>query len=386
MINIHITKPWKTYAVIAVAWQLLMTLLGIFLAHTVSDHAVASPLNHMAQWDGGWFMSIISGNGYAVNGAAPVFYPLFPLAVDALQILSLHVLSVTGAALIVNTLALWVALVGLARIAETFVDAKYIWLVVALFLTSPAAIFMHFLYAEALFCALAFWAYAFALRRQWLPMVLLLSLLMIVKIPALLIVGLCGLEYLRAHDWSIKKAFNKQLFWFGLMPVGFICYGIYLQQIRGDFLAMFHGYHYNNDWTYQVFNPNIILPILRACKESILLLIGRVGDYSAALVNSFLPFVGLVLLSLASLYALYRRGKFLPLGIAGLASIVFFTINSNAVSVHRYLLACFILYLVPVLLAQTYKRYASLLLPVLYVGSVLQAVLFTLFLSGHFAG
>jgi len=93
-----------------------------------------------------------------------------------------------------------------------------------------------------------------------------------------------------------------------------------------------------------------------------------------------------VLLGLASLYAIYRRGKFLPLGIAGLVSIIFFTINSNVISVHRYLLACFILYLVPVVLAEVYKRYSNLLFGALFVSSILQVVLFILFLSGHFAG
>ena len=38
------------------------------------------------------------------------------------------------------------------------------------FRSAPAAFFLHSFYSEAVFCALGFWAYLFALRRQWLWM------------------------------------------------------------------------------------------------------------------------------------------------------------------------------------------------------------------------
>ena len=380
---------WVRALAVAVGWQLLMTLIGFLLDQRYSpDASHITALSHTTNWDGGWFLSIISGDGYRVNGAAPVFYPLFPVAVNTVLFLSFHLLSVTAASLIVNTLATWLAIVALVRITGLVTDKRYGWLAAALFLTSPAAIFLHFLYAEAIFCALAFWAYLFALRRRWVFMAICLSLLAIVKIPAILVILLCGLEFLRAHGWSLRKSTNKNTLSFAIVPIGFLGYGLYLQKIRGDFLGMLHGYHLTNDWAYHVFNPNFVVPIFEAGKTSVLLLLGRVSDDGLAFVNSLLPFAGLALLALTSLYAImYVRGKMLPLGIAGLASIVFFSINSNVVSVHRYLLPCLILYLVPVVLVTKYKKYAlPLVFAVMAAGCLIQAILYSFFVSARFAG
>lgn len=389
-ITINWRSVWARALLLALGWQLLMTLIGIALEYkfTNLDPASLTPLSHMLHWDGGWFSTIIAENAYVTSPAAPVFYPLFPLAVIVVQTLSFHLLSLTAAALVVNVLATWLAVVALARIAERFNAPRHKWLAVALFLTAPTAIFLHFVYAEAIFCALAFWAYLFALRRQWLPMAAALSLLMIVKIPALLVIGLCGLEFLRAHDWSLKKIRNKNLLVFGIVPLGFIAYGLYLQNIRGDFLAMLHGYELTTDWTYHVFNPNFLLPIIDALKTVVLALLGRAADYPGfVFIGAVLPMAGLALVGLTSLYAIFRvKGKGVPLGIAGVASIVLFTMNSNVVSVHRYVLPCLVLYLVPVLFLQKYPRFYRWVYPVIAVGFGLQLILFWFFVSGRFAG
>ena len=77
------------------------------------------------------------------------------------------------------------------------------------------------------------------------------------RLPSILFVALCGLEYLRAYTWNIKQAINKKFLWFLLAPLGLIVYVLYLAVVRGDFFAMLHAYSTTNDWTYQVFNPNI---------------------------------------------------------------------------------------------------------------------------------
>lgn len=92
----------------------------------------------------------------------------------------------------------------------------------------------------------------------------ILALLTAARLPSLLIIGLCALEYLRSYGWSIKKAFNKHLLWFLLAPLGFIAYALYLYILHGNALGMFSAYDATTDWAYQVFNPNIIETIARA--------------------------------------------------------------------------------------------------------------------------
>ena len=209
---------------------------------------------------------------------------------------------------------------------------------------------MHTFYSEALFIALAFWAYAFALERKWWAVGVLLAALTATRLPSLLFVALCGLEFLRVYDWNIKKVLNKNILWFLLAPIGFIAYGLYLLVVRGDFLAMFHAYTATNDWTYHHFNLNIFATLY----ETVIFIISSIASLRPtyeAFINYGLPLASLALVLASSVYILYRlRSRGIPLFIFGILSLVMFTVNSNVVSVHRYALACICLYIAVALL------------------------------------
>ncbi|XVV06250.1 hypothetical protein ACQPW3_13025 [Actinosynnema sp. CA-248983] len=90
----------------------------------------------------------------------------------------------------VNVLASWLAVVALSRIAWHFVTGKALRrLAPGLLLSAPSACFLHVMHSEALFCAIAFWAYLFAMRRRWVPMGLLLVPPTASRITAVLFVG-----------------------------------------------------------------------------------------------------------------------------------------------------------------------------------------------------
>ncbi len=383
-----VASPWIQCLGVTAVLQLATFFTGVFFNHTFAYNVASAQdiLSHTSYWDGGWFSGITFGHAYSTNSAAAVFYPLFPMAVNAVHFLGQGHIPYLAAGLIVNVLATWFAIVALLKITEQFVGEKYRWWGVALFVTSPAAMFMHQFYAEAIFCALAFWAYLFALRRQWLWMAISLALLTAVKLPAVLVIGLCSLEFMRAYDWKPRKIIRPQALYFLISPLGFFAYGLYMLHLRHDFLAMFHGYHATTDWSYHVFNPDFVWTILRAAHGTLLFIMGR-GDLAKNLVNAALPFTGLFLLGLVSLYAIvYLRGKTLPLAIASLVSIAFFTINSNVISVHRYLLPSVALYVIPAMLIKKFPKYTFVAYIAVYAGAILQTTLMSLFISGHFAG
>ena len=336
--------------VIAIVWQLVMTVIGGILAHK-------GFLGHMTLWDGGWYLNIINEH-YRINPASPAFYPLFPLVIDTLAITTFHIFSYPLIGLFVNTIALGFAIAALLAIAKHFnIKAHARYICVALFLLSPAAFFLHQFYGEAIFAALSFWAYAFALQRKWLYVGILLAFLTASRLPSLLFIGLCGLEYLRAYDWKIKKALNPKVLYFLLAPIGFIAYGLYLLVVRGDFFAMFSAYKATDDWIYQSFNPNFLYPIARGCYQILLAFTGRLPFTSELLVNVAIPLFALAILLICSLYLIFKhRGKGIPLGIFGLVSIVFFTLNNNLVSIHRYTLPCLGIYIALTLIYTQHRK------------------------------
>lgn len=368
---------------VALLWQLTLFVVGwAFAPHQ-------GPLGHINHWDAGWYLHIIE-HGYSQNGspAAPAFYPLFPFLVKLVEVLSFGIIPPLLAALIINTAALWAALYALLGILRHFKlsrTAKAISL--AAFIAFPSAFFMHVFYSEAVFIAVAFWSYLFALQKRWYLVGISLAVLTAARLPSLLFVALCGLEYLRAYNWNVKKALNKNILWFLLAPLGFILYGIYLSVIRGDFLAMFHAYKATDDWVYQVFNPNIFATLYDSLHKVTVAVLNQSLTYEL-FVNTLLPLVALAAILTASIYVLIKLKKNgIPLFVFGVLSILLFTLNSNVVSVHRYTLACIVIYIALGLFMKNANRIKTGLVLLAVVASLMvQLFLYIKFMANVFAG
>ncbi|MBL8160199.1 hypothetical protein JNJ66_07140 [Candidatus Saccharibacteria bacterium] len=379
---------------LAVGWQLMMTVMGIIFDSTLNNifQRPASPephgmLGHTLRWDAGWYQAIVHGAYADPASASPVFYPLFPLMVWLLDGLSFGLLGEPLSALIINTAATACIILALARIAEHFVGRKHRWWLPAIFLTSPAAIFLHFFYTEAIFCAVGFWAYLFALQRRWWAMGLALAVLTAVRLPAILFVALCGLEFIRAYGWNIRQTLNRNLLWFLLAPLGFVLYGLYLQLVRGDFLLMLHAYKLTDDWPYQVFNPNIFELYRETARRVRDALLTPVPFDEGIFVNLLLPMIGLMVLFAAAVYSLwYKRKAGIPLAVFGILAMVMFSLNSNLISVNRYLLPCIVIYIAILHLSLRRGWLRPVTYGCIYVGILLQAYLYILFVNNYFAG
>lgn len=368
--------------IITIGWKIFMLLIGyLFDLHNNPDGF----LEHTLRWDGNWY-AIIINDGYTTNAASAVFYPLFPLLVSTIHSATFGIIDILSAGQIINTISVWFMIAAILKIGGVFFKEKSGWLV-ALVLTAPTAFFLHVFYTEALFMAIGFWAYVFALQRRWLFVGILLALLTSVRLPALLFIGLCGLEFARVYKWKIKKMFNRNLFYFLLAPIGFIAYGTYLSITRSDFFGMFHAYHATTDWIYQVFDINFIKTILRAVFEILRAIIGERPLDNDIIINHLLPVVALFLAGGCSIYLLLRarvNDKYIPLGIFGLASIMMFTLNSNVVSAHRYILPCLTIYIA--ILIFKGKHQNALLISICSAGLIIQLALFSLFIDDVFVG
>ena len=376
---------------IAIAWQIGITIIGILIElHQSPDGTISGIFQHTDRWDAGWYRAIATQFYNPETGASPAspaFYPLFPLLVVIVQNIFFQQISLIDAGVIVNTVALWLALAAILKIGRHFSSSKLFRLGLVFFvLVSPAAFFLHMFYGEAVFIALGFWAYLFALERKWVPMAILLAFLTAARLPSLLFIGLCALELMRAYRWKLRDIINRYAVWFLLTPLGFITYGLLLWVQTGDFLAMFHAYSTTQDWTYQTFNLNIVGTVIHEITTSTRQFVD--GAITKELVtNHLLPLSGLFVLLATSLYALIKlKGKFVPLGIFGLVAFVLFTLNSNVVSVHRYILPCLVIYLVFVAILEKKPRLyvVAILLSILSI--LIQLGLMYFFIDGHFAG
>ncbi len=365
-------------------WKILLLTIGVIF-DSIQGGAL-SFLDHTMRWDSGWYLTIIS-DLYATSPASAAFYPLFPLLVSGLHELSFGLIPVEVSGQLINTAAVIALITALLKLARTFKPVLNPAILITLVLCAPAAFFLHAFYGDALFFALTSWAYLLARQKKWMWMGILLALLTASRLPGLLVVGLCGLEFLRAHQWSIKSALNKNFLWFFLAPVGFLFYGTLLFFRNGDFLGMFHAYKATSDWIYQVFNLNILETLARQCYQFLRVLIGERPLDIGFIVNIALPLILIAALITGSVYLLKKGKEYIPLGIYGLVSVVMFTLNSNIVSVHRYILSVLTLYVALALLLHHKGKARPVLLTLLLLCSVAtQLWLYWLFIDSTFAG
>jgi len=369
--------------VVTLVWKIVMLVIGHWL-----DVHYGGPirlLDHTMHWDAGWYIEIINGH-YTTKLATAAFYPLFPLLVYSLQAISFNVIDYALSGQIINTIAVWFALVAAIKLGRTLLGNSSRFWIGLLLLSAPAAFFMHVFYGEALFVALSFWAYYSALKRRWLVVGILLGILTATRLPSVLIIALCGLEFMRAYNWNLKKIFNKKLLYFLLAPVGFILFGLYLAIVQHDPLGMFHAYSATNDWSYQLFNLNIFATIWDALYQTARTVAGVRPMNAGIFVNIMLPVFSILALAASSIYLIVKHAKnLLPLGIVGLLSIIMFTLNSNLISVHRYILPCLALYVATALFFAKGKRYFFLFI-ICLAGLLIQGYLLSLFIKGVFAG
>ena len=341
----------------------------------------------MMQWDARWYLNIIKEH-YAIDPASPAFYPLFPTIVGGLSTATFHYIPYPLLGLCVNTVSLGFAVRALLVISREFGIHKHRYVSVVLFLAAPAAVFMHLFYTEAIFIALGFSAYAFALRGRWLLMAVLLGFLTASRLPALLFIGLCGLEYLRAYNWKIGKALNRNLAYFLLAPTGFLLYGLYLLAVRGNFFAMFSAYTSTKAWDYLSFQPNFFFTIFCSARETARAVLGARPWDKDITVNYAIPLLCLTLLLACSIYLLRTyRGKGVPLGVFGLCSLVFFSVNSTLLAVHRYSLPCITIYIALALIYADHRRGKALVISSGLVMLTAQVIITHLLLvTNDFAG
>lgn len=195
--RLRITGVWASAKIVV----LLAAAVGVLR----SQGAIEWPgyLNAWNQWDTRWFESIATqgyfnpyldaGETFRYNVA---FFPGFPATMAAGDWLGL---SPVLAGLIVAAVASLFTAFAIARLTQD-AGGQGQWGVVAL-LVAPTALFLTAAYTEALFCALAFWAWIFARRNAWWWAGLLAAGAAVVRANALFLMAGMVVLFLLTHPW-----------------------------------------------------------------------------------------------------------------------------------------------------------------------------------------
>jgi hypothetical protein len=206
-------------------------------------------LDVWARWDSGWYLSIVE-RGYAYTPGAQssvAFFPLYPVLVRALGRLSG---GYVVAGILVSHASLLAALIYLYLLTRELngdrLSAERAVFYAAAF---PSAFFLSAVYTESLFLLTTVASAYHARRQHWVWAAFWGMLASATRIPGLAMLGVVGLEWLRAHGWTLSTAWRAQAWrnlwrglrvdWGGLLvlalvPLGLLSYMVFLERAFGD--------------------------------------------------------------------------------------------------------------------------------------------------------
>lgn len=316
-------------------------------------------------YDGGYYVDI-AADGY-LKPTSPrniAFYPMYPLLLRFVHKLSFGVVSYGQAALILNAIFLLGTVFILTKIACRL-QLKKPYIVALLLVSYPWAFFYGAVYAEALFSLLIAACMLLLMQKKYLSAALIAAVASGTRLPGVLLASMVAVQYLYDKGWRIT--INKKL------SVRLITPKTLLTLLRAAVLASISciglftwlGYQwyalgspfafqkaYEMGWAFQVFNLNFIGTILHAVSETVQQFLA--GD--KRFITNFFN-VAAWLASATLLVVGVIKKSTIPVSwyVFGFLYLVLITLNSNVVSVNRYILPLLPVYFIVALLYESWR-------------------------------
>ena len=279
------TKPSRlTTAWLTLRWPLLAFTLSralLFIAGGVSQtflsegpggwHALPNtPLLDMwARFDSGFYLNIVrDGYSYTLGEQSSVaFFPLYPLLVKAFMWLGNPVL----AGVWVSNLCFLVGLVYLYKLTKLELSTQAARKTVLLLSFFPASFFFSSVYTESTFFVLAVMSFYYARKGRWGVASLAALLASGTRVVGVLLVVSLGLEWLRAHGFTLARIHKAESWrgalsglrqdWASLLcltsvPLGIVSFMVFLAQNFADPIAFISV---QSAWNRETLGPLLIL-------------------------------------------------------------------------------------------------------------------------------
>lgn len=232
-------------AVWLVTKVLLLGSVAVANWSRIEDGGWRAYLRLWSQWDTTWFQSIVT-TGYAepygpdypdyVNNIA--FFPGLPLVMEVGRWVGSPAV-LTG--LIVSAAASLVAAFAIGRLTEG-IGGRAEWGVTA-FLVAPTALFLTAAYTEALFAALAFWAWVVARKGSWVWAGVLAGGAALVRSNGLFLMAGLLVMFLLTRPWTTDRPAREWLRGSALLlpAVATLGYFAFLHAVTGSWTAWFEA-------------------------------------------------------------------------------------------------------------------------------------------------
>ena len=293
--NVFFWRKWlvatknilPTFLIVHTLAFLISCAAGLFTVHdySVKRFPIYTLWQQWGRWDALQFV-FIADNGYTYRKAA--FFPLYPFLIKGVKHLT-HNNSLVAGMLIAN-LAGFVMLVVLYQlVSEEFgkESAQRTVLYLSMF---PAAFFLMAAYNESLFLCFTLMLFYFMRHKHWWLAGICGFFAMLTRSVSILLVVPFLYEYLRQHQFQLRKI-RFDILSISLIPVALLIYGSFCYYRFGDFFAFADTQIY---WSRHLVFPgyNLLLALKTIVHSS-----GILSFYSLRTIMDIVPdlFVGLLL-------------------------------------------------------------------------------------------
>lgn len=343
-----------------------LVILGfawLALAIFVPEDQASGLLGVWNRWDAPHLLEIAQfGYGPPADPARIVLFPLYPFLIRAVAL----VMPLLAAAMLISLVATIVAAIGLQRLVRLDGPEPLARWSIAAMLVFPTAYAFVAPYTEALFLACAVWAFVAVRRGNMALAGILGAAAALTRIQGVFLVPALGLEYL-----MVRRRLDRDVIWILAASLGFVVYLAVNLATFGDafrFVSI-------QESTFVVHNqmPWLTLQELWTGATS--------GQPSESWVTIYLaPLASMILLAVVTVWALVSKHSRPSYALYTAISLVAFASLSWPISVPRYMLGVF-----PVFIALG-SLYRSPTGRAIAMGSLmLMGVFTTLFVMGHWA-
>ncbi|ORE88590.1 putative integral membrane protein [Oceanococcus atlanticus] len=320
--------------------HVLVWLLGIWSVEIINNSQTGSLWQSFAmwnRWDTPHYLDL-ARHGYSNHGELGLFIVFFPAYPALVRVLTPLTGDAYMSALLISLFSALAACVALHQLVRHYRDVETADRAVWYLLIFPTAYFLHIGYTEALFMATLLWLWVALIHQRWLLVGGLGMLLCATRINGMLIGLVVGWEIMRL--WQQQRRFDPAWLWTALIPCGLAVYlaiNWWLYDNALHFLEVQRGH-----WHKAPGTPLTALADLWQRLE---------WDKSRYWTMGVFELAAVALGLIASIFAFWRLG--VGPGLWSASNLLLMTSTGWALSLPRYILVIFPLFILMAELART---------------------------------
>lgn len=320
------------------------------------------PISLHDRWDSFWYLDIAQ-NGYSLEYNQwglynIVFFPLYPFLIKIISFLTAGNFILAG--WILSIVFLLLALFYFFKLVKEFHPEISPYFPILFLLIFPTAFFLNAIYTESLFLFLSLAAFYYGLKKKFMYAGIFGLFASLTRVTGILLFIPLIWEYFKNYNFKLRAVFNLKILPIFLIPLGTFAFFLYHYFKFGNFFLFFE--------------------VEKSWGRAFTIQKGHFEFFSNPSIVNFCLDVFFIIFALIVLYFVFRKLR-TSYGLYILATLVVALSTGTFMSVGRYILVLFPIYILLASIKNQYLQQAWI-----FISILLLAMYTILFVNNYWAG